>query len=61
MEAEVQPQQKAETIARLRKQGRIVAMAGDGIKMLLHLRQPTLELRWVPARTWRWPAQGSFW
>jgi Cu+-exporting ATPase len=31
VEAEVQPQQKAETIARLRKQGRIVAMAGDGI------------------------------
>ena len=31
VEAEVQPQQKAEIIARLRKQGRIVAMAGDGI------------------------------
>ena len=31
VEAEVQPQQKAETIGRLRRQGRIVAMAGDGI------------------------------
>jgi len=31
VEAEVQPQQKAEIVNRLRKQGRIVAMAGDGI------------------------------
>ena len=31
VEAEVQPQQKAETVKRLRDQGRIVAMAGDGI------------------------------
>ncbi len=31
VEAEVQPQQKAETTKRLREQGRIVAMAGDGI------------------------------
>jgi Cu+-exporting ATPase len=31
VEAEVQPQQKAEVIKRVREQGRIVAMAGDGI------------------------------
>jgi Cu+-exporting ATPase len=31
IEAEVLPNQKAETIRRLRKEGRIVAMAGDGI------------------------------
>jgi Cu+-exporting ATPase len=31
IEAEVQPQQKAEVIKRLRNQGRVVAMAGDGI------------------------------
>jgi Cu+-exporting ATPase len=31
IEAEVQPQQKGEVIKRLRDQGRIVAMAGDGI------------------------------
>ncbi len=31
VEAEVQPQQKAEVVKRLRDQGRIVAMAGDGI------------------------------
>jgi P-type Cu+ transporter len=31
IEAEVQPRQKAELVARLRKQGRVVAMAGDGI------------------------------
>jgi P-type Cu+ transporter len=31
VEAEVQPQQKADLVARLRKQGHIVAMAGDGI------------------------------
>jgi Cu+-exporting ATPase len=31
VEAEVQPQQKAEIVNRLRTQGRIVAMAGDGI------------------------------
>jgi Cu+-exporting ATPase len=31
VEAEVQPQQKAEMVTRLRQQGRIVAMAGDGI------------------------------
>jgi len=31
VEAEVQPQQKAEIVKRLRSQGRVVAMAGDGI------------------------------
>jgi heavy metal translocating P-type ATPase len=31
VEAEVQPQQKAEIVARLRHQGHVVAMAGDGI------------------------------
>jgi Cu+-exporting ATPase len=31
IEAEVQPQQKAEVVRNLRQQGRIVAMAGDGI------------------------------
>src|SRR5271155_1592853 len=31
VEAEVQPQQKGEIIQRLREQGRIVAMAGDGV------------------------------
>jgi P-type Cu+ transporter len=31
VEAEVQPQQKAEIVARLRQQGHVVAMAGDGI------------------------------
>ena len=31
VEAEVQPQQKAEIVQRLRGQGRVVAMAGDGI------------------------------
>ncbi len=30
-EAEVQPQQKSEIVKRLREQGRIVAMAGDGV------------------------------
>jgi Cu+-exporting ATPase len=31
VEAEIQPQQKSEIVKRLRNQGRIVAMAGDGI------------------------------
>jgi len=31
VEAEIQPQQKVETVKRLRDQGRIVAMAGDGV------------------------------
>jgi Cu+-exporting ATPase len=31
VEAEAQPQQKAEAVKRLREQGRVVAMAGDGI------------------------------
>jgi Cu+-exporting ATPase len=31
VEAEVQPHQKAELVARLRREGRVVAMAGDGI------------------------------
>jgi Cu+-exporting ATPase len=31
VEAEVQPQQKADLIARLRREGHVVAMAGDGI------------------------------
>src|SRR6266568_2132281 len=33
VEAEVRPQQKSEVVKRLREQGRIVAMAGDGIAM----------------------------
>ena len=37
MEAELSPQQKAQTVDRLRKQGRIVAMAGDGINDALAL------------------------
>jgi Cu+-exporting ATPase len=31
VEAEIQPQQKSEIVKRLREQGRVVAMAGDGI------------------------------
>jgi Cu+-exporting ATPase len=31
VEAEIRPQQKAEIVKRLRDQGRVVAMAGDGI------------------------------
>jgi len=31
VEAEVQPQQKAEIVAKLHERGRIVAMAGDGV------------------------------
>jgi P-type Cu+ transporter len=31
VEAEVRPEQKAEIVKRLREQGRVVAMAGDGI------------------------------
>jgi Cu+-exporting ATPase len=31
VQSEVQPQQKAETVKRLRSEGRVVAMAGDGI------------------------------
>ena len=47
---------ETEIVHQLQQQGKIVAMAGDGINDALRLRKPTSGSRWAPARTSRWKA-----
>jgi Cu+-exporting ATPase len=55
--AEVLPDQKADVVKRLLQEDRFVAMAGDGINMLLLWRKLRWVLPWEQELMLRWKAQ----
>ncbi len=59
--ADVLPDQKAAVVERLRREGRRVAMAGDGVTTPRRWPRRTSGLRWERAPTWQWKAPASHW
>ena len=59
VEAEVLPDQRAQSSPNCRRRGAVVAMAGDGVNDAPALAAAKSASPWVPARTSRWKAPAS--